>query len=54
MRPFFWSSHIHKTQLLNIRTNSLFYLTHLLYLYHQLYIDIERENIIASLTVLHS
>ena len=43
-----WSSHIHKTSL-NIRASSLFYITHLLYLYHQLFMDIEGENILCGL-----
>ena len=44
LRPFVWSSHSHKTPL-QMRASSLFYLMHLMYHYHQLFIDIERENI---------
>ena len=42
--PFVWSSHTHKMTL-QVRGSSLFYLMHLLYHYHQLFIDIERENL---------
>ena len=44
MRPFVWSSQIHKMSL-QIWVSSFFYLVHLLYHYHQSFIDIERENI---------
>ena len=48
MRPFVQSGHIHKTPL-KLRASSLFYLTHLLHLYHQLFIDVKRENILCVL-----
>ena len=48
MRPFVWSSHIHKAPL-KIRESSLFCHTHHLYLCQQLLIDIERENILCIL-----
>ena len=44
IRPFVWSSHFHKMGL-QIRASSLVYLMHFLNLYHQLFIDIEREKI---------
>ena len=48
MRPLVWPSHVHKTPL-QIRASSLFYLLHVLYQKHQLFIDIERENILSVL-----
>ena len=48
MRPFVWSSHVHKTPL-QIRASSLFYLMHVLYHPHQLFNVIERENILCVL-----
>ena len=48
MRPFVQSGHIHKTPL-KLWASSLFYLTHLLHLYHQLFIDVKRENILCVL-----
>ena len=50
MRPFVWSSHIHKTSLqIWVSSLSLLYLMRLLYHYHQLFIDIERQNILCVL-----